>query len=62
MRALLLAAASVVLVALVAVAAAGHTFGGSSSSRANPYAVDTILTSVIALYIVLAAAVVLGLF
>jgi hypothetical protein len=61
-RALLLAAVSVVLVALVAVAAAGHNFGGRSTSRANPYAVDTILTIVIALYIVLAAGVVIGLF
>jgi hypothetical protein len=61
-RALLLAAASAVLVALVALAAAGHNFGGRSSSRANPYAVDTILTIVIAVYIVLAAGVVLGMF
>jgi Domain of unknown function (DUF4129) len=61
-RGLLLAAASAVLVALVALAAAGHPFGGSSSSRANPYAVDTILTIVIALYIVLAAGVVIGMF
>jgi hypothetical protein len=61
-RGLLLAAASAVLVALVALAAAGHPFGGSSSSRANPYAVDTILTIVIALYIVLAAGVVIAMF
>jgi uncharacterized protein DUF4129 len=61
-RGLLLAAASAVLVALVALAAAGHPFGGSSSSRANPYAVDTILTIVIALYIVVAAAVVVAMF
>jgi Domain of unknown function (DUF4129) len=61
-RALLLAAASIVLVGLVAVAAAGHRLGGSSSSRANPYAVDTILTIVIALYIVAAAAVLVGMF
>ena len=61
-RALLLAAASVVLVALVALAAAGHNFGGRSSSQSNPYAVDTVLTIVIAIYIVLAAVVVLGLF
>jgi hypothetical protein len=61
-RALLLAAASTVLVALVAVAAGGHRLGGSSSSRANPYAVDTILTIVIALYIVAAAGVVVGMF
>ena len=61
-RALLLAAASVVLVALVALAAAGHTFGDRSSSRANPYAVDTILTILIALYIVVAAGVVVVMF
>jgi Domain of unknown function (DUF4129) len=61
-RALLLAAASVVLVALVAVAAGGYRLGGSSSARPNPYAVDTILTIVIALYIIAAAAVVVGMF
>ncbi|TMM03638.1 MAG: DUF4129 domain-containing protein [Actinobacteria bacterium] len=61
-RALLLAAASVVLVALVAVAAGGYRLGGSSSSRPNPYAVDTILTIVIALYIVAAVAVVVAMF
>jgi uncharacterized membrane protein YciS (DUF1049 family) len=61
-RALLLAAASVVLVALVAVAASGYRLGGSSSARPNSYAVDTILTIVIALYIIAAAAVVVGMF
>ena len=61
-RALLLAAASIVLVALVAVAAAGQRLGGSSSSRANPYAVDTILTIVFALYILAAAGVLFGMF
>jgi hypothetical protein len=61
-RALLLAAASVVLVALVAVAAGGYRLGGSSSSRPNPYAVDTILTIVIALYIVAAVGVVVVMF
>jgi hypothetical protein len=61
-RALLLAAASVVLVALVAVAAGGYRVGGSTSSRPNPYAVDTILTIVIALYIVAAVAVVVAMF
>jgi hypothetical protein len=61
-RALLLAAASVVLVALVAVAAGGYRVGGSSSSRPNPYAVDTILTIVIALYIVASVAVVVAMF
>ena len=61
-RALLLAAASVVLVALVAVAASGYRLGGSSSARPNSYAVDTILTIVIALYIIAAVAVVVGMF
>ena len=61
-RALLLAAASLVLVALVAVAAGGYRLGASSSSRPNPYAVDTILTIVIALYIVAAVAVVVAMF
>jgi Domain of unknown function (DUF4129) len=61
-RALLLAAASLVLVALVAVAAGGYRLGGSSSSRPNPYAVDTILTVVIALYIVAAVGVVVVMF
>jgi hypothetical protein len=61
-RGLLLAAASIVLVGLVAIAAAGHRLGGSSPSRPNPYAVDTILTIVIALYIVAAAAVLVGMF
>jgi hypothetical protein len=61
-RALLLAAASVVLVALVAVAAGGYRLGGSSSSRPNAYAVDTILTIVIALYIVAAVGVVVVMF
>ncbi len=61
-RALLLAAASVVLVALIAVAAGGYRLGGSSSSHASPYAVDTILSIVIALYIVGALAVVAAMF
>jgi Domain of unknown function (DUF4129) len=61
-RALLLAAASVVLVALVAVAAGGYRLGGSRSSSPSPYAVDTILTIVIALYIVLSVAVVIAMF
>ena len=61
-RALLLAAASVVLVALVAVAASGYRLGGSSSARPNPYAVDTILTIFIALYILASVAVVGAMF
>src|SRR5438067_10279656 len=62
MRGLLLAAAAVVLVALVAVAAGGYRLDGSGSSHANPYAIDTILTIVIALYIIGAVAVVLAMF
>jgi Domain of unknown function (DUF4129) len=61
-RGLLLAAATVVLVALVAVAAGGYRLGGSNSSEASPYAIDTILTIVIALYIVAAVAVVVIMF
>jgi hypothetical protein len=61
-RALLLAAASLVLVALIAVAAGGYRLGGSSSSHASPYAIDTILSIVIALYIVAAVAVVVAMF
>ena len=61
-RALLLAAASVVLVALVAVAASGYRLGGSSSARPNAYAVDTILTIFIALYILASVAVVGAMF
>ena len=61
-RALLLAAASVVLVVLVAVAASGYRLGGSSSARSNPYAVDTILTIFIALYILASVAVVGAMF
>ena len=62
MRGLLLAAAAVVLVALVAVAAGGYRLDGSGSSHANPYAIDTILTIVIALYVIGAVAVVLAMF
>jgi 4-amino-4-deoxy-L-arabinose transferase-like glycosyltransferase len=51
-RALLLAAAAVVLLGLVAVAAGGYRVHGSGSSQPAPYAVDTILTIVLALYAV----------
>jgi membrane protease YdiL (CAAX protease family) len=61
-RALLLAAASVVLVALVAVSAGGYRLGDSGSARPSPYAVDTILTIVVALYLIGAAAVIVAMF
>lgn len=61
-RGLLLAAATVVLVALVAVAAGGYRLGGSNSSNASPYAIDTILTIAIALYILAAVGVVVVMF
>jgi len=61
-RALLLAAASVVLVALIAVAAGGYRVGGSNSAHASPYAVDTILSVLIALYIVGAISVIVAMF
>jgi hypothetical protein len=61
-RALLLAAASVVLVALIAVAAGGYRLGGSNSAHASPYAVDTILSVLIALYIVGAFVVIVAMF
>jgi hypothetical protein len=61
-RALLLATAAVALVALVAVAAGGYRLGGSNSTHASPYAVDVILTVVIALYLVAAVAAVAVMF
>jgi hypothetical protein len=61
-RALLLAGAAVVLVALVAVSAGGYRLGDSSAARSSPYAVDTILTVVIALYVIAAAAVIVAMF
>ena len=51
-RALLLAAAAIVLLGLVVVAAGGHRFAGTGSSKPTPYAVDTILTIVLALSVV----------
>jgi uncharacterized membrane protein len=62
LRGLLLAAATVVLVALVGVAAGGYRLGGSGSTHASPYAVDTILTIVIALYVIGAVAVIVAMF
>jgi Domain of unknown function (DUF4129) len=61
-RALLLAAATVGLLALVAVAADGYRLGGARTARASPYAVDTILTIGIAVYIVGAVAVIIAMF
>lgn len=61
-RALLLATAAVALVALVAVASGGYRLSGSNSTHASPYAVDVILTVVIALYLVAAIAVVVVMF
>jgi hypothetical protein len=61
-RALLLTTAAVVLIGLVAVAAGGYRIDGSSSSKTSPYAVDTIVSIVIALYLVGAVVVIGGLF
>jgi uncharacterized protein DUF4129 len=51
-RALLLGAAALVLLGLVAIAASGYKVSGSGSSQPTPYAVDTIVTIVLALYAV----------
>jgi TRAP-type C4-dicarboxylate transport system permease small subunit len=61
-RALLLATTVVALVALVAVAAGGYRLGGSGSTKASPYAVDVILTVVIALYLLASVGVVAMMF
>jgi len=61
-RALLLAAAAVVLVGLVAVSAGGYRIGSSSSSQTSPYAVDTIVSVLLALYLVGAIVVFVALF
>jgi beta-lactamase regulating signal transducer with metallopeptidase domain len=61
-RALLLATAAVALVALVAVAAGGYRLGGSNSTHASPYAIDVILTVVIALYLIAAVGVIVVMF
>jgi len=59
-RALLLAVLAVVLLALVVVAAGGYRLGGSGSAQASPRALDTMLTIVIAVYAIAAAALVVG--
>lgn len=59
-RALLLAAAAAVLVALVAVSAAGYHLGSSGSAQPSPYAVDAILSIVIAVYLIGAVALLAG--
>ena len=46
----MLAALAVVLVALVVVAAGGYRLGPSGSTQASPYAVDTMLTIILAVY------------
>ena len=61
-RALLLAAAAVVLVGLVAVSAGGYRIDSSSSSQTSPYAVDTIVSVLLALYLVGAIVVFVALF
>jgi Domain of unknown function (DUF4129) len=61
-RALLLAAATVVLLGLVVVAAGGYRLGEAGSSHATPYAVDTLLTIVLAVYAVGALALIGGTF
>jgi hypothetical protein len=57
-RGLLLGAVALVLLALVAVAAGGHKVGRSGSSQSTPYAADTILTIILALYAIGAVVVV----
>ena len=59
-RALLLAAAAVVLLGLVVVAAGSYRLGGSNSAQPSPYAIDTILSLILAVYVVGAVAVVAG--
>jgi hypothetical protein len=59
-RALLLAAAAVVLLGLVAVAAGGYRLGGSGSAQPSPYAVDTLLSLILAVYAVGAVTLVAG--
>jgi multisubunit Na+/H+ antiporter MnhB subunit len=62
MRALLLGGAAVVLLMLVAVAAGGYSLGGSGSTEASPYAIDTLATVALAVYAIGAVAVIIGLF
>jgi hypothetical protein len=61
-RALLLAAAAVVLLGLVALAAGGYRFGGSGSAHQSRYAVDTVVTIIVSLYLLAAIVVFVGLF
>jgi Domain of unknown function (DUF4129) len=61
-RALLLAAAAIVLLGLVAVAAEGYRIDDAGGSEPSPYAVDTVLTIVLAVYAVGALALLGGLF
>jgi hypothetical protein len=58
----MLASVAVVLVGLVVVAAGGYRLGRSGSTQASPYAVDTMLTIVLAVYAVGALALVGGTF
>ena len=62
MRALLLGGAAVVLLMLVAVAAGGYSLGGSGSTEASPYAIDTLATVALAVYAIGAVAVIIALF
>lgn len=56
----MLTALAVVLLGLVVVAAGGYRLGGASSTQASPYAVDTLLTIVIAVYAIGAVALFAG--
>lgn len=56
----MLTALAVVLLGLVVVSAGGYRLGGSSSTQASPYAVDTLLTIVIAVYAIGAVALFAG--
>jgi hypothetical protein len=58
----MLAALAVVLLGLVVVAAGGYRLGGGGSTEASPYAVDTMLTIVIAVYAIGAVALLVGTF
>lgn len=61
-RALLLAAAAIVLLGLVGLAAGGYRFGGSGSAHQSHYAVDTVVTIIVSLYLLAAVVVFAGLF
>jgi Domain of unknown function (DUF4129) len=49
-RALVLATAAVLLLGLVVVAAGGYRLGDSGSDEASPYAIDTMVTVILAVY------------